>query len=220
MNKRAKHLLKENERLEQQLTAENDRILTDLVVYLRGSGKSEYQQELVRGDITRMLIEGQARGSTAAEVIGEDCRAFCEQVLAELPPSSQWERALRAAGSCCLCISVLGMTWLFTSLAAAAAGGAPWSPLPVRLGTVVSGALIIAGAAAFVQAVCRTALDEGAAAKKKDRLLMAGLGVIFAASVLCSVFLRQVVFSISPLLALLLIGALFLCSKYIENRVD
>ena len=175
----------------------------------------------MRADLTRMLIEGQVRGSAPAQVIGEDYRAFCDQVIAELPPSSPWERALRAVGNCCLYIGVLGLIWFFTSLAGAAASGhAQWAALPVRLGTVVSSALIIAGAALFVQAVCHTALDGKAESKKKDRFLMAILLLTFAVSAICSLFLQTVVFSLPTLPALLLIAALLLCSKWIGDQVD
>ena len=42
MNKKTKLLLKENNKLEKTLTKESINVLTDIVVYLRGSNISEY----------------------------------------------------------------------------------------------------------------------------------------------------------------------------------
>ena len=49
--------MKENNDLSSQLRAEDNRVLTYMVVYIRGADISEYQQELVRRDITQMLID-------------------------------------------------------------------------------------------------------------------------------------------------------------------
>ena len=70
MNRATKQLLEENNRRGKQLTPENQKVLVDIVAYLRGSSASTYQQELVHRDILDMLQEGEARGQTAAEVIG------------------------------------------------------------------------------------------------------------------------------------------------------
>ena len=61
MNKR-KALQQQNNHYEKQLPKETRQILTDIVVYLKSFPISEYQVELVRLDITRMLLEGAARG--------------------------------------------------------------------------------------------------------------------------------------------------------------
>ena len=72
MNRRTKKLLLENNQLEEQLTRENNRMMTDIIVYLRASNTTAYQQECVRRDITEMVLEGQRRGAPMEEVIGED----------------------------------------------------------------------------------------------------------------------------------------------------
>ena len=77
MNQRTKALLHENNQTEKQLSPAAQQILTDIVVYLRTAPISLYQQETVRRDITRMLLDGEARGAAAQEVIGNDYQAFC-----------------------------------------------------------------------------------------------------------------------------------------------
>ena len=84
MRKQTKLLLEENNRLEEALQPEARSLLTDVVVYLRGSRVSTWEQEQVRRDVTRMLLDAQARGEDAREVIGPDPRAFCDSVIEAL----------------------------------------------------------------------------------------------------------------------------------------
>lgn len=81
MSRRVKEMLKENNELQEQLSDDGKKVLTDIVVYLRGVPVSMYEQERVRRDITQMLIDGEKRGSSAREVIGEDYREFCDNIV-------------------------------------------------------------------------------------------------------------------------------------------
>ena len=78
---RTKRLLRENNAFEKQLNPEFNAVLTDMVVYLRSAPVSEYNQELVRRDLGQMFLDAQRRGDSPADVIGEDYRQFCDQVL-------------------------------------------------------------------------------------------------------------------------------------------
>ena len=68
MSRRVKEMLKENNELQEQLSDDGKKVLTDIVVYLRGVPVSMYEQERVRRDITQMLIDGEKRGSSARDV--------------------------------------------------------------------------------------------------------------------------------------------------------
>lgn len=91
---RTKQLMRENNAFERALSPEFNQVLTDMVVYLRSAPVSEYNQELVRRDIGRMFLDAQRRGDSPADVIGEDYRQFCDQVLAEVPRLTVRERVL------------------------------------------------------------------------------------------------------------------------------
>ena len=94
MSRRVKDILKENNELEKQLSDDGKKVLTDIVVYLRGVPVSMYEQEKVRRDITQMLIDGEKRGNSSKEVIGEDYREFCDSIVAEIPHMSIKEKVL------------------------------------------------------------------------------------------------------------------------------
>ena len=70
MSKRSKLLREENNESEKKLSKETNAVLTDIVVYIRNANISDYSQELVRRDITQMLIDGENRGLSAAEIVG------------------------------------------------------------------------------------------------------------------------------------------------------
>ena len=85
MSRQTKQLMKENNDLALQLHEGDNRILTDIVVYIRGADISAYRQELVRRDITQMILDGEQRGDTAEDIIGGDYKTFCDNVLKEVP---------------------------------------------------------------------------------------------------------------------------------------
>lgn len=55
--------------MEEALHSESITLLTDMVVYLRGSGISTWEQEQVRRDMTQTLLDAQARGDQPEDVI-------------------------------------------------------------------------------------------------------------------------------------------------------
>ena len=82
MRKKTKLLLEENNQAEAALNEQGKKLLTDIVVYLRGSRITTWEQEQVRRDITQMLLDAQARGEQAEAVIGPDPKEFCDSILA------------------------------------------------------------------------------------------------------------------------------------------
>ena len=112
MNKATKQLLEENNQREKELSPDNQKVLTDIVAYLRGSSTPILQQEQVRRDITEMLLEGEARGQSAQTIIGTDYQAFCDEILAELPRRSAGQRTIYGLSVVSLSAAVLVAIWL------------------------------------------------------------------------------------------------------------
>ena len=107
MNKTTKQLLEENNQREKELSPDNQKVLTDIVAYLRGSSTPILQQEQVRRDITEMLLEGEVRGQSAQTIIGTDYQAFCDEILAELPRRSARQRTIYGLSVVSLSAAVL-----------------------------------------------------------------------------------------------------------------
>lgn len=200
---RTKQLMRENNVFERALSQEFNQVLTDMVVYLRSAPVSEYNQELVRRDIGRMFLDAQRRGDSPADVIGEDYRQFCDQVLAEVPRLTVRERVLDGLSTSLVCLGVWGVIWLFNrGLLAVVRGG--WPDIPVTVGDLLVTVLILAAAGYLFYSVSRSAFSASSTSLLiKTFLLLAVLllvnrvfteslvrlhfGVVLAGIVLCFV---------------------------------
>lgn len=217
MNQRTKALLHENNQAETQLSPAAQQVLTDIVVYLRTAPISMYRQETVRRDITRMLLDGEARGDDAKAVIGDDYQAFCDSVIAELPPLSGRARVLTALRDVLPAAVMLLAIWLVGRLAEYAAGVAVWPALTVTVGDVIGGVLLLAVASAAVTMICRTAFSTR---KRVSILLFVLLFAGLFAALCAGFFLKQplltVHFLLAPALALLLLAVY----KLLDVKLD
>lgn len=217
MNARTKALLRENNQIETQLSDVSQQILTDIVVYLRTAPISMLQQESVRRDITQMLLDGEARGETARVVIGEDYKAFCDSVIAEIPPLSAGTRTLCALRDLLPAALVLVLLRLLGHLAEYLTGQTVWPALTVTVGDVLGGVLLLAVASAAVTLICRTAFSTG---KQTNRLLLGLLFVGLFAALCAGFFLKQPLFTVHFLTALVLPLALFVAYKLLDAKLS
>ena len=182
MNKATKQLLEENNQREKELSPDNQKVLTDIVAYLRGSSTPILQQEQVRRDITEMLQEGEARGQTAAQVIGEEYQTFCDEILAELPRRSAGQQTVYGLSVVSLSAAVLAAIWLVFGLLEAAFQGPFTLWLPVRLGQLLGGALIIAFAYGLVEYICRTSFEDRNPTRLQIIAVFVGIATVFLLS--------------------------------------
>lgn len=217
MNKRTKALLQENNQAEKQLSDASQQVLTDIVVYLRAAPISLYRQETVRRDITRMLLDGEARGSDAKAVIGDDYRIFCDSVIAELPPLSGRTRTLGALRDVLPAAVVLLLIWLAGRLAEYAAGLAVWPALTVTVGDVLGGVLLLAVASAAVTMICRTAFSTR---KRVSALLFVLLFIGLFAALCAGFFLKQPLLTVHFLTAPVAALVLFAAYKLLDAKLD
>ena len=215
MNKATKQLLEENNQREKELSPDNQKVLTDIVAYLRGSSTPILQQEQVRRDITEMLLEGEARGQSAQTIIGTDYQAFCDEILAELPRRSARERTIYGLSVVSLSAAVLVVIWLGFSLFTAVIQG-PFTPwLPVKLGQLLGGTLIIVFSYGLVEYVCRTSFEDRSPTKVQVIGIFVGMVLFF----LICMLLRQTLFSLHAGIAAVLAVVLYLIYK-VTDRME
>lgn len=164
MQAKARALNKQNNELDKQMTEENDKIMTDLVCYLRVANLSVLEQETVRRDLLQMALDAQTRGETLSQVFGADYQTFCDEIIAALPPRRPLERVLDMLDTVLLCAAVLMLIGIAFSretylLIADAIQGNPlhWQ-IAVTAGGLVCGILILGGAWLIVQLICKAAL--------------------------------------------------------------
>ena len=213
MSKRTKELLRANNALDAQLNKDNQQMMTNIVVYIRSANISEYEQELVRRDITHMLLDAQAEGRSAEEVIGDDAQAFCDEVIAALPPRPAGERALDALRTGLLAFVVLAVCWLGAGVVEMIPSGS-WPYFPITVGDVISQALIFVTAFIIFRGISHHTFDD-----KLGKLFVLIFGVL-AASILASIFLTQFLCNVHILVFATVLVICFIFYKLIDARVD
>ncbi|GMA64153.1 hypothetical protein NZD89_02225 [Alicyclobacillus fastidiosus] len=81
-----KQIQRSNNKLTRNLTPENRKIMTDMVVYLRVSKISDDRLELIRQDLLDMAMAAQERNESLTEVFGGDYKSFCDEIIANVKP--------------------------------------------------------------------------------------------------------------------------------------
>jgi DNA-binding ferritin-like protein (Dps family) len=215
MRKKTKLLLQENNRTEQALSETGRALLTDIVVYLRGSRISTWEQEQVRRDITQMLYDAEARGEQAEAVIGPDPKAFCDSILAELPPMPRWESLLCTLRDGLLATAILAAIWLGFGVLEGLLGAGSWPELTLTIGQLISGGGILLTACGVVYWICRRSFSVE---QKKGTWILLFL-VVFG--VLCAgIFLRQPIATLPVPAAAGGVVGLFAVYKVMDLRLD
>ena len=217
MSRRVKEMLKENNELQEQLSDDGKKVLTDIVVYLRGVPVSMYEQERVRRDITQMLIDGEKRGSSAREVIGEDYREFCDNIVGEIPHMTWKEKMFVSVRDTLPAVAVLLVIWCAGRLAEVLAGVLPSFNCPVTLGNLVGGILLLAGAEGLITLLTKYAFESS---RSFDRKWGAVLVIVFIAAVCANYLITYKVFRIHLGLAVVLTLAIFVAYRILDSNVD
>ncbi len=146
MNKTIKELRQSNDDLEEGLSEKASSAQTDMVVYIRSQNISLEDQEKVRGDIAAMLLEGEGRGLAPTEIIGEDYKAFCDELIAEIPKLGILQRILAALSADFLSLAVLTAIWTVFTPINMLILKKPWYILPLEVTDIVFAAVIILAA--------------------------------------------------------------------------
>lgn len=187
MNKVARKLRDENNELELGLSKEANDVMTDIVVYIRSANISDLNQEIVRRDIDEMLLEGERRGQSVAEVIGDDYKAFCDSVICEVPQLTPLQRFATLVLDALLGIIIMLAIWtVFAPLRQLSSGGA-WYIVTVRTSDLIEGIAIIAAAFFIVGYICKNSF------KPKKAVFAVGIIAIVAACFAAFVLLPNAV---------------------------
>lgn len=222
MSRRTKQLLNENNALETSIqNPESKEALTNMVVYIRASNISPYEQEKVRRDVTEMILEGERRGAGIKEIIGDDYRLFCDNVIAEIPKLKGSARILSCCRDLFLFASVLLALWFLFQCIQQMIKPSTWPFFALTAGNLVSGVLIVAVSTGLVQAICKNTFRIEAGKGKKEGALFFAL--LFLLMLLCmgaNAFLSRPVASIHWLAAAGGIALLFLLYRILDARLD
>lgn len=82
----AKDIIQENNDKREQLNTHNTGDYEDMLAYIRlNSNKSEQQTEEILLELLDHLLIGQKEGKTAQDVFGNELKAYCDEIIGEIP---------------------------------------------------------------------------------------------------------------------------------------
>ena len=212
MNKAARMLRDENNELELGLSSEANDVMTDIVVYIRTANISAMTQEKVRRDIGQMLLEGERRGQSVAEIIGDDYKAFCDSVISEVPQFTPLQRALTFISDALLGIIIMLAIWTVFAPVRQLSGGGEWYIVTVRTSDLIEAIAIIAAAFFIVGYICKNSF------KPKKAVFAVGIIAIVAACFIAFILipdaeLLNMHIGISVLILAVLLAVYFVIDK-------
>ena len=222
MNQKTRELNRSNNALDEQISAENQEAFTNMICYLRGAKISAYHQELVRQDLTEMVLSAQQRGENIRSVIGEDYKAFCDDVIANLPPESRTQSVIDFFDIVCWCLSILGLINIVISnetiiLLRNAVAGKPLDfSISVSLGGVISIGIIIPAAFVITTMIINNSFQIKQAHRNRMKAFMLGAGqtLLF---LLIAWLGRKTLFTINIFIACAVVLAFYAAHKILER---
>ncbi len=222
MNRKTKILNKQNNKLDKLITDENQEVFTDIICYLRNADISDYNTEVVRNDISNMILEAQKRGDSIEQVIGGDYKEFCDNIIATFSKKTLSEKIFGTIDLLCICLSSLMVIFLFISKNTidiirnlATNQAVDWT-YTVKLGTVLSFAFIILFSVFLVRMILNNVFEEKE--KKVSLAVICLIGVTIVLAIVC-LFIEMPLFNINIGILLATIILLFAAHLIIDRVV-
>lgn len=157
-------LRKSNSKLEERLSESENKDITNIVVYLRGSQLSDMNQELVRQDILDIVLSAKERGEEMSQAIGTDYKKFCDEVIAEIGPKSKKENLQDVFATVFLSISMLIMIKMIFFTAEVVRTVILNQPInwnvPIQYLDILITVIIVASSWGIVKVVLKDAFDK------------------------------------------------------------
>lgn len=220
MNKFAKELLKKNNSREKAISDDNKEIYTNMVVYLRGSDLTEYNQEVVREDIIELIIDGQQRGDNIQKVMGGRYKEICDEIIEAMPKKTKKDKIIEHLGTSLNGIWILGLIALVKNVVVSLISGEARFKFVLTVGEILTIFAIIFMANVIVWYITKTAFHSKNNSKVvsflKGCLI---IGVAFAIGLLGSFYFKTTIVIIPLWLAAIIVIFIFATSKIVNDKV-
>ncbi|WP_062323512.1 hypothetical protein [Halolactibacillus sp. JCM 19043] len=221
MNKLTKELLKKNNTREKAIFKSNNDIYTNMIVYLRGSDLTEYDQEVVRADIIELILDGQQRGDDIQKVMGGQYKEICDEIIEVMPKKTKKEVTLEYVVISLNALWILGVIALVKNLITNVISEENQMVFVLTLGDMINVAVIIFVANIIIWYVTQTAFEARADKKILTYLKIWLIAtVILGAIIFNSIYIDTVVVSISLWLIAVILLLIFITGKMISGKVS
>lgn len=174
-------MIRENNRLQEQMTPSNLKYYEDMVIYIRTSPVNEMRGEELLLEIGQHLLEAQRNGKSAEELFGSEPVAYCEELVQNLPKQTGLSQLQYI-----IMIPWVALTWFFFAQALIGfvtqwTGGSVEKVSQVRVSTLV---LIAAGAYILIKLIMNFMNRETFKPEENKRKInIRGMGIYTAVAV-------------------------------------
>lgn len=216
-----KQMIRENNRLQEQMTPANLKYYEDMVVYIRTSPVNQVRGEELLLELGQHLLDAQSKGKRAEDIFGSDPAAYCAELVENLPKLkgiSQMQVHLM--------IPWVALTWFFFAQALIGfitvwTGGSVENVSQVRISTLI---LIAGGSYILIKLIMNRINREAFQPEENTRKIhLRGIGIYTAVVVVilvAGVWLGRAlpVLVIPPWLSLVLFIAGLIGTKVLFSR--
>ncbi|MGL5440557.1 MAG: hypothetical protein ACRDA4_09340 [Filifactoraceae bacterium] len=227
MNKKLTELKISNNMLYEKINSENQIIFTDMICYIRGSNISDYNQELVRHDLSEMIISAQERGENIHSLIGKDFKLFCDEVIENIPKRTFNEHCFLLIDmfsySCILflVINVFLSKDLFRIIKEFLSEETVNYNISFTISTSIISLLIIFFSFGIVNVICKNSLKSSNKLNSSSRVIIGGVlgGII---GLLLSLIIRtgnNIIFSINLIYIIFSILLILIIKKIWKSKL-
>lgn len=219
MNKFAKELLRKNNTREKEIVDENEEIYTNMIVYLRGSDLTDYNQEVVRGDIIELILDAQQRGDNIQKVMGNNYKEICDEIIEVMPKKTKKDKIMEFIGTSLNALSILGVIALVENFIEGLISSSGEFKFILKVGDLMSAFIIILIAYAIVLFITKTALDTKEEKKLISFLKTWGIfTLIFAVILFSSIYFKTIIMIVPLWLAAIFVLLIFIFGKIVSER--
>ncbi len=212
-------LRKENNERDKQLTKENGLLMIDMVVYLRCSNLCDYDIEMIRRDLFGMIYEAQLRNEPVRQVIGEDYKSFCDEIMANGRQKDFYEKLLEWAYIIIVGVGTLFLIEIVFSGFFLELFRGNFS-MPISSGFVISTGLIILGAVVIYWYITKHSFElPGSGLNKYKMLFLGGFVLYFTGAIMLKVLMDDIrLFQINAMIGIAGFAAAYLLVKVLGDR--
>jgi len=216
-----KKLRKENNALEQQLSQENNKIMAELVCYLRSSSICDYNLEITRKDITGMLLEAQLRKEKFSDVFGNDYRSFCDELIENGIQKTRYKKLLEILHILVFSIGVLYIGEILFSSKLIQIFMTCQFTMFIITGLVIAALCTLGIAICIYYYITKASFQLSIHNRMIQILFIIGLVMGWTVTVLIRVLAGNLtLYSTSCLLSAVFVAIAFAVIKYLNNQYD
>lgn len=211
-------MMETNNKMDDLITKENEETYTNLILYLRGSNLDEKDQESIRSDLIRMILDAQERGDDLHKVIPQDSKDFMDAIIESFDEKSQQKQWMDNVVLSTIGLSILfGITLIKGFLQNIISGQGLKSTIPITLGDILSIILIVFMSFFIINRLTRNPFKNNS--EKFWLMVVIMMVLMFVLVVLLPIILKPVVFSINIFVGIFLAFIIIILAQLLYKKI-